>query len=254
MLTVSELLSDLDVRLLTGESATDVPVRWVHISEIEDPTPWLSGRRAAADDRHAARHRCRASARSSPGWPTTIWPDWGSGPASPTPKFRRRSCRPPLSVSSRCSRFPTTCRSSRSPRPRSRSWSTSSTRSCDGRWPLTNGSSGSFSQSAAWRRWPSTLSTQIGAAVLVCDARGKPLACKEFRRALEPEAIARLQSELYARRPRGARRSCPATAISPIARWRCRSPPTAAAMAARIAGRAGARGMAGRDQGFRAAV
>ena len=43
MLTVSELLSDLDVRLLTGESATDVPVRWVHISEIEDPTPWLSG-------------------------------------------------------------------------------------------------------------------------------------------------------------------------------------------------------------------
>src|SRR6202161_505513 len=43
MLTVSELLSDLDVRLLTGESATDAPVRWVHISEIEDPTPWLSG-------------------------------------------------------------------------------------------------------------------------------------------------------------------------------------------------------------------
>ena len=43
MLTVRELLKDLDVRLLTGEAAVDVPVRWVHITELKDPTPWLSG-------------------------------------------------------------------------------------------------------------------------------------------------------------------------------------------------------------------
>jgi purine catabolism regulator len=43
MLTVRELLNGLDVRLLTGEAAIDLPVRWVHISELEDPTPWLSG-------------------------------------------------------------------------------------------------------------------------------------------------------------------------------------------------------------------
>jgi purine catabolism regulator len=43
MLTVRELLEDLDVRLLTGEAAVDLPVRWVHISELQDPTPWLSG-------------------------------------------------------------------------------------------------------------------------------------------------------------------------------------------------------------------
>ena len=43
MLTVRELLRDLDVRLLAGEQALDLPVRWVHISELEDPTPWLSG-------------------------------------------------------------------------------------------------------------------------------------------------------------------------------------------------------------------
>ncbi|MGH2927637.1 MAG: PucR family transcriptional regulator ligand-binding domain-containing protein, partial [Solirubrobacteraceae bacterium] len=43
MLTVRELLRDLEVRLLTGEEALDVPVRWVHISELLDPTPWLSG-------------------------------------------------------------------------------------------------------------------------------------------------------------------------------------------------------------------
>jgi purine catabolism regulator len=43
MLTVRELLNGLDVRLLTGEAAIDLPVRWVHISELPDPTPWLSG-------------------------------------------------------------------------------------------------------------------------------------------------------------------------------------------------------------------
>ena len=43
MLTVRELLNDLDVCLVTGESSLDVPVRWVHISELLDPTPWLSG-------------------------------------------------------------------------------------------------------------------------------------------------------------------------------------------------------------------
>ncbi len=43
MLTVRELLRDLDVRLVAGESSLNLPVRWVHISEILDPTPWLSG-------------------------------------------------------------------------------------------------------------------------------------------------------------------------------------------------------------------
>ncbi|MBV9805522.1 MAG: PucR family transcriptional regulator ligand-binding domain-containing protein, partial [Solirubrobacterales bacterium] len=43
MLTVRELLRDLDVRLLAGERGLQLPVRWVHISELLDPTPWLSG-------------------------------------------------------------------------------------------------------------------------------------------------------------------------------------------------------------------
>src|SRR2546421_7267412 len=43
MLTVRDLLEDLDIRLLAGEAALDLPVRWVHISELLDPTPWLSG-------------------------------------------------------------------------------------------------------------------------------------------------------------------------------------------------------------------
>jgi purine catabolism regulator len=43
MLSVRELLRELDVQVLAGEGGLDLPVRWVHISELRDPTPWLSG-------------------------------------------------------------------------------------------------------------------------------------------------------------------------------------------------------------------
>lgn len=43
MLTVRELIADLDVRLLAGEANVELPIRWVHMSELADPTPWLSG-------------------------------------------------------------------------------------------------------------------------------------------------------------------------------------------------------------------
>jgi purine catabolism regulator len=43
VLTVRELLGDLDMRALSGEGSLELPVRWVHISELLDPTPWLSG-------------------------------------------------------------------------------------------------------------------------------------------------------------------------------------------------------------------
>jgi purine catabolism regulator len=43
MLTVGELVRSLDLRLLAGEPGLEAPIRWVHISELEDPTPWMSG-------------------------------------------------------------------------------------------------------------------------------------------------------------------------------------------------------------------
>jgi purine catabolism regulator len=43
MLSLRDLLGDLDVRLAAGADGLDAAVRWVHISELEDPTPWLSG-------------------------------------------------------------------------------------------------------------------------------------------------------------------------------------------------------------------
>jgi purine catabolism regulator len=43
VLTLRDLIRDLDVKLHAGEAGLDRPVRWVHISELLDPTPWLSG-------------------------------------------------------------------------------------------------------------------------------------------------------------------------------------------------------------------
>jgi len=36
-------IAGMPLRLLAGEAHTDRPIRWVHVSELEDPTPWLKG-------------------------------------------------------------------------------------------------------------------------------------------------------------------------------------------------------------------
>jgi PucR family transcriptional regulator, purine catabolism regulatory protein len=43
MLTVGNLVTECGLELAAGANGGDRPVRWVHISELEDPTPWLSG-------------------------------------------------------------------------------------------------------------------------------------------------------------------------------------------------------------------
>ena len=43
MLTLRELTGELEVNLLAGENTLDLPIRWVHMTELLDPTPWLSG-------------------------------------------------------------------------------------------------------------------------------------------------------------------------------------------------------------------
>jgi purine catabolism regulator len=43
MLTVRDMVDIPGVRTIAGERGLDRPVRWVHISELADPTPWLSG-------------------------------------------------------------------------------------------------------------------------------------------------------------------------------------------------------------------
>ncbi|HZL64779.1 MAG TPA: PucR family transcriptional regulator ligand-binding domain-containing protein [Thermoleophilia bacterium] len=45
MITVQDILEipDLNLRLLAGAKSTSNPVRWVHITEVPDPTKWLKG-------------------------------------------------------------------------------------------------------------------------------------------------------------------------------------------------------------------
>jgi PucR family transcriptional regulator, purine catabolism regulatory protein len=43
MLTVESLVAELDLTLATGEDNAKSSVRWVHSTELLDPTPWLRG-------------------------------------------------------------------------------------------------------------------------------------------------------------------------------------------------------------------
>jgi PucR family transcriptional regulator, purine catabolism regulatory protein len=43
MLTVRGLVDEMGLELAAGAGRAEAPVRWVHISELPDPTPWLSG-------------------------------------------------------------------------------------------------------------------------------------------------------------------------------------------------------------------
>jgi purine catabolism regulator len=45
MLTVRNIadLPGLGLELAAGASGADTPIRWVHVSELQDPTPWLEG-------------------------------------------------------------------------------------------------------------------------------------------------------------------------------------------------------------------
>jgi len=43
MLTLRTLVDEMGLELRSGVESADVPLRWVHITELPDPTPWLSG-------------------------------------------------------------------------------------------------------------------------------------------------------------------------------------------------------------------
>jgi PucR family transcriptional regulator, purine catabolism regulatory protein len=200
MVTVRDLLADLDgVRLLTGEPAVDVPVRWVHITELKDPTPWLSGgelllttgmqlntpaRQREFVDR-LADHRLAGLG-------------FGIG-------FGHREVPPALVEAARDRDFPVF--------------------EIPYETPFIAVTEAAFTQLvneqyavlrralAAHERLErvvlaeqgleavaGALATLIGGAVLVCDARGEPLAVHAFRRALEDGLVAALSAELEARR------------------------------------------------------
>jgi PucR family transcriptional regulator, purine catabolism regulatory protein len=199
MLTVRELLRGLDVRLVSGEEAIDAPVRWVHISELRDPTTWLSGGEVLLTTGMAletpeqqrefvgrlADHQLAALG-------------FGVG-------FSHDEVPPALVQAAAEREFPVFA--------------------VPYEVPFIAVTEAAFTQLvneqyAVLRRalaaherlervvlsergldaLAGTLATLIGAAVLVFDARGEPLAQRAFRRTLEPDEVAALQAELVERR------------------------------------------------------
>src|SRR5204863_9170427 len=43
MLTVQGPVGEMGLDLVAGRDGAGAPIRWVHASELPDPTPWLSG-------------------------------------------------------------------------------------------------------------------------------------------------------------------------------------------------------------------
>ncbi len=202
MLTVGELLRGLDVRLLSGQAAIDVPVRWVHISELQDPTPFLSGGEillttgmalGTADEQREFLARLADHQLAGLGF--------GTG-------FRHQDVPAALLAAAAEREFPVF--------------------EVPYEVPFIALTEAAFTQLvneqyAVLRRalaaherlervvlsergleaLAGTLATLIGAAVLVFDGRGEPLVQRAFRRSLEADEVAALQSELCERRHAG---------------------------------------------------
>jgi len=212
MLTVGDLLRDLDVRLLAGERGLHLPVRWVHISELLDPTPWLSGGElllTTGMQLDTPAQQREFAARLADHHLAGL--GFGTG-------FKHSAVPPPLLEVAEEREFPVF--------------------EVPYEVPFIAVTEAAFTQLvneqyavlrralAAHERLErivlsergldalvGALATLIGAAVVVFDARGEPLQQHAFRRAIEPEALETLRGEVHERaRRREARAFMPSLA------------------------------------------
>ncbi|MEO8968431.1 MAG: PucR family transcriptional regulator ligand-binding domain-containing protein, partial [Solirubrobacteraceae bacterium] len=206
MLTVRELLNGLDVRLLCGQAAVDLPVRWVHISELEDPTPWLSG-----GELLLSTGMLLQTEEAQRGFITRLADHRLAGLGFGT-GFTHAEVPAALLAAAAERDFPVF--------------------EVSYELPFIAVTEAAFTklvneQYAVLRRaiaaherlervvlsergldaLAATLSTLIGAAVVVFGARGEPLVSRAFRRAVEPETIRILRTDLVDRAGRGEHRA-----------------------------------------------
>src|SRR3984885_13439256 len=214
MLTVRDLLRDLDVRLLAGERGLHLPVRWVHISELLDPTPWLSGGElllTTGMQLDTEDQQREFAARLADHHLAGL----GFGPG-----FKHAAAPAPLRGVAEEREFPVF--------------------EVPYEVPFIAVTEAAFTQLvneqyavlrralAAQERLErivlserglqalvGALATLIGAAVVVFDARGEPLQQHAFRRSIEPEALETLREEVHERaRRREARAFMPPLALA----------------------------------------
>jgi purine catabolism regulator len=200
MVTVRDLIGDLaGVRLLTGEPAVDVPVRWVHITELKDPTPWLSGGELLLTTgmqlNTAARQRefvDRLADHRLAGLGFGIGFGHREVPAALLDAARERDF-PVFEIPYETPFIAVT--------------EAAFTQLVNEQYAVLRRALSAHERlervvlaEQGLEAVAGALATLIGAAVLVCDARGETLAVHAFRRVLEPATVAALRRELSSRR------------------------------------------------------
>jgi purine catabolism regulator len=207
MLTVRELLRGLEVRLLSGEEAVDAPVRWVHISELQDPTTWLSGGEVLLTTGMALQtpeQQRDFLARLADHQLAAL--GFGVG-------FSHEQVPPALIQAAVDREFPVFEVPYETPF--IAITEAAFTQLVNEQYAVLRRALAAHERlervvlsESGLEALAGTLATLIGAAVLVFDARGEPLVQRAFRRTLEPDEVSALQSELVERR-RGARTFLP---------------------------------------------
>jgi purine catabolism regulator len=199
MLTVRELLRGIDVRLLSGDEATDAPVRWVHITELLDPTPWLSGGEVLLTTGMALEtpeQQREFLTRLADHQLAALGFGVGFGHPEVPPALLKAAAEREFPVFEVPYEVPFIAVTE-----------AAFTQLVNEQYAILRRALAAHERlervvlsERGLEALAGTLATLIGAAVLVFDARGEPLVQRAFRRSLEPEEVASLQTELYARR------------------------------------------------------
>jgi purine catabolism regulator len=202
MLTVRELLRGLDVRLVCGEEAIDAPVRWVHISELRDPTTWLSGGEVLLTTGMALKTPAQQRefvGRLADHQLAALGFGVGFGHAQVPPALAQAAAEREFPVFEVPYEVPFIAVTE-----------AAFTQLVNEQYAVLRRALAAHERlervvlsERGLDALAGTLATLIGAAVLVFDARGEPLAQRAFRRTLEPEEVSALQTELCERRRLG---------------------------------------------------
>ena len=234
MLTVRELLKDLEVRLIAGDGGLHLPVRWVHITELLDPTPWLSGGELllttglqldSAERQREFVTRLADHHLAGLGFGTGFGHE--SVPEAVTEVAEERQF-PVFEVPYELPFIAIT--------------EAAFTQLVNEQYAVLRRALTAQERlerivlsERGLEALVGALATLIGAAVLVFDSRGEPVMQRAFRRTIDPAAVASLQGEVRERRapPRGPDIHAAGGRWTPGG-WRCRWLPTARPRQARL--------------------
>ena len=199
MLTVRGLVSEMGLELTTGDAGADAPVRWVHISELPDPTPWLSGGELLLTTgiQLDSEKRQREFVRLLAGHHLSGL-GFGTG-FDHEHRARRGRRRRPRSSASRCSRCPTSC-------PFIALTEKAFTRLVNEQYEVLQRGIAIHKrlerlvlEESGLDEVVRALAAATGGAVCVFSGRGETISSKAFRRALPEEALEQVRQEVIRR-------------------------------------------------------